>query len=280
MTLLDRLWPRVRPADLVSRMLRDPEVLASAADGILSPAEQAAIRRTPRRTGWSDADLVLVDEVAGLIEQPPSFGHIVVDEAQDLSPMQCRVIARRSAHGSLTVLGDLAQGTTPWAATNWAAQLAHLGKPSAPVVALTAGFRVPGAVVTLANRLLATLDVAVPPTRAVRGLGSLRIRQVDDLCRGAAAAAVAALECEGSVAVIAASSAVPALSAVLPASPRLTVLPALLAKGLEYDHVVVVEPADIAAEPRGPHLLYVVLTRAVSRLDIVHHRPLPEPIAS
>jgi len=81
------------------------------------------------------------------------------------------------------------------------------------------------------------------------------------------------------VAVIAASSAVPALSAVLPASPRLTVLPARLAKGLEYDHVVVVEPADIAAEPRGAHLLYVVLTRAVSRLDIVHRRPLPEPIA-
>ncbi|SDZ30219.1 DNA helicase IV [Asanoa ishikariensis] len=274
--LLDRLWPRVRPPDLVARLLRDP---SAAADGILSDAEQEAIRRPPRRTGWSAADLVLVDEVAGLIEQPASFGHIVVDEAQDLSPMECRVIARRSAHGSLTVLGDLAQGTTPWAATSWESQLGHLGKPSAPVVALTAGFRVPGAVVTLANRLLATLDVAVPPTRAVRDAGSLRVLPSDDLCGGVAAAVKAALDLDGSVAVIAAPSAIATLSAALPVTPRLTVLPAGLAKGLEYDHVVVVEPADIAAEPRGPHLLYVVLTRAVSRLDIVHCRPLPPPIA-
>ncbi|NED79649.1 AAA family ATPase, partial [Streptomyces sp. SID11233] len=74
------------------------------------------------------ADLVLLDEVAGLLAHPPAFGHIVVDEAQDLSAMECRAIARRlGAAGSLTVLGDLAQGTTPWAAHDWPTHLAHLG---------------------------------------------------------------------------------------------------------------------------------------------------------
>ncbi|MDG4823988.1 AAA family ATPase [Asanoa sp. WMMD1127] len=276
--VLDQLWPRVRPADLVGRLLRSPAQLAAAAEGILSAEEQVAIRRG-RRAGWSAADLVLIDEVAGLIDHPPRYGHIVVDEAQDLSPMECRAIARRSVHGSLTVLGDLAQGTTPWAATSWPAQLAHLGKPETPVVALTAGFRVPGAVAAVANRLLATLDVDVPPIRAVRGAGWLRVQRCADLLAGAAAAVCAALEQEGSVAVIAADVSVDALSAVVPVDPRVTVLPARLAKGLEYDHVIVVEPAAIvSAEARGPHRLYVVLTRAVSRLDIVHREPLPGPL--
>ena len=62
---------------------------------------------------------MLIDEAAGLIDRLPSYGHVVVDEAQDLSPMQCRAIARRSEHGSLTLLGDLAQGTAPWAARDW-----------------------------------------------------------------------------------------------------------------------------------------------------------------
>ena len=277
--LVDHLWPPVRPERLVANLLSDPAALAEAADGVLDPAEQAAIlRRTPR---WTSADLLLVDEVAGLIDHPPRYGHVIVDEAQDLSPMQCRAVARRSTHGSLTVLGDLAQGTTAWAAPNWPAQLAHLGKPGAPVIALTAGFRVPAAVVPLANRLLSALDVDVPATRPVRDDGVLRIEHVDDLPAATVAAVRAALRHPGSVGVIAADAAVADLSQALsPADPLVTVLPASLAKGLEYDHVVVVEPADIvAAEPRGLHRLYVVLTRAVSRLDILHSRPLPRSIA-
>jgi DNA helicase IV len=290
---LDETWPAVRPAELIAAVLSDPAVLADAADGVFTADEQASIGwprpRTARSARWTAADLILLDEAAGLIERPDGFGHLVLDEAQDLSPMQCRAVARRSPHGSLTVLGDLAQATTPWAARDWAQQLAHLGKPGASVTPLTTGFRLPTAVVELANRLLATLDVEVPPSRSLRGHGQLRIERVAELPDATVAAVRAALRQPGSVAVIGADGTLAGLAAALVAAgvpistgdgpdsgARVTVLPATLAKGLEYDHVIVVEPAEIvAAEARGPHRLYVVLTRAVSRLDILHTLPLP-----
>ncbi|MEU7931506.1 HelD family protein [Micromonospora echinofusca] len=248
--------------------------------------------RTPKATKWTAADAVLIDEAAGLIERPGGFGHVVVDEAQDLSPMQCRVIARRSEHGSITLLGDLAQGTAPWAAADWRESLRHLGKPDAVVVPLTVGFRVPAAVVAFANRLLPALAVDVPPAESLRRDGALDVRTVDDLAAATVAEVRAALAFDGSVAVIAADDAVGVLRAALDAAgvdtatvdepaaaARVTVVPATLVKGLEYDHVIVVEPAAIvAAEPRGLHRLYVVLTRAVSRLAVLHARPLPAPL--
>jgi DNA helicase IV len=208
--------------------------------------------------------------------------------------MQCRAIARRSEHGSITLLGDLAQGTAPWAARDWRETLTHLGKPDARVVPLTTGFRVPEVVLALANRLLPALGVEVPPAVSLRRDGALAVRPVSDVDGAAVAAVRAALDHDGSVGVIAADAAVARLRAALHAagvstadpddvdSPeRVTVLPATLAKGLEYDHVVVVEPADIvAAEPRGLHRLYVVLTRAVSRLDVLHAAPLPGALQS
>ncbi|MFD0056970.1 HelD family protein [Streptomyces sp. NPDC127168] len=294
---LDAVWPRVRPEEVVARLLGDPGALARAAGGLLDDDEQRALLwpagapRSWRSARWSAADLVLLDEVAGLLEHPEGYGHIVVDEAQDLSPMECRAIARRCAFGSLTVLGDLAQGTTPWAARSWAGTLAHLGRPDAAVVPLTTGFRVPREVVGLANRLLARLDVDVPPARSLRGDGELTLREVaPGAVPGAVVEAVRhALTREGSVGVVAADADVPRLREALDAAgieaagpevpgARAVLLPASVVKGLEYDHVVAVEPAAIAAEGpsgRGLHRLYVVLTRAVSRLDVVHGRPLP-----
>ncbi|MFD5055169.1 HelD family protein [Streptomyces tendae] len=296
--VLDAVWPRVRPEEVLAPLLGDPAELARAADGVLDDEEQRALLRTGRAprswksARWSAADLLLLDEVAGLLEHPEGYGHVVVDEAQDLSPMECRAIARRSAFGSLTVLGDLAQGTTPWAARSWRTVLAHLGRPDAAVVPLTTGFRVPKKVVGLANRLLERLDVDVPPARSLRGDGELTLREA---APGAVPEAVVdavrrALTREGSVGVVAADPDVPGLRAALEAAgiaaagpealgARVAVVPASVVKGLEYDHVVAVEPAEIAAaeEPggRGLHRLYVVLTRAVSRLDVVHARPLP-----
>ncbi|MGW3522548.1 HelD family protein [Streptomyces olivaceus] len=295
---LDAVWPRVRPEEVVARLLTDSGALARAADGLLDAEEQEALLRTDRvprswkSARWSAADLVLLDEVAGLLEHPEGYGHIVVDEAQDLSPMECRAVARRSAFGSLTVLGDLAQGTTPWAARSWPDTLAHLGRPDAAVVPLTTGFRVPQAVVALANRLLERLDVDVPAARSLRGDGELAIRPAGPgRLTGVVVDAVrAALAREGSVAVVAADPDAPRLRDALaaagipaagPGEPgaRVAVVPASVVKGLEYDHVVAVEPAAIAEAEgpggRGLHRLYVVLTRAVSRLDVVHARPLP-----
>ncbi|MEU5321662.1 AAA family ATPase [Streptomyces sp. NPDC021056] len=290
---VDAVWPRVRPEEVVAELFTDPRVLERAADGVLDTDEQKALLwdRPPRSwksARWSAADLVLLDEADGLIEHPEAYGHVVVDEAQDLSPMECRAIARRASFGSLTVLGDLAQGTTPWAARTWSDQLAHLGRPDAAVVPLTTGFRVPEAVVGLANRLLERLDVDVPASRSLRGDGELRIRDGGDDVPGAVVAAVRdALLREGSIGVVAADADVPRVRAALhtagldTAGPddlgaRVTLVPATLVKGLEYDHVVAVEPAAIAeAEERGLHRLYVVLTRAVSGLEVVHGRPLP-----
>ncbi|MFD5783168.1 HelD family protein [Streptomyces sp. NPDC126933] len=296
---LDTVWPKAGPEEVLAALLADP---AAPSDGILTAEERQAIRRHRRGRGgplsaraaralpWSAADLVLLDELAGLIEHPAGYGHIVIDEAQDLSPMECRAIARRAPFGSLTVLGDLAQGTTPWAARSWPGLLAHLGRPEAAVVPLTIGFRVPGAVVELANRLLASLDVDVPPARSLRRDGELTIRQADDLPAGVTAAVRAALTHEGSIGVIADGPDTDRIRTALRAAgiatataddlgataARVTVLPATAAKGLEYDHVVLAEPAAVAeAEARGVHRLYVALTRAVSRLDIVHSRPLP-----
>jgi DNA helicase IV len=284
----------VRPEEVVAELLGDPEALAAAADGLLDADEQRALlwARPPRSwksARWSAADLVLLDEVAGLIEHPQGYGHVVVDEAQDLSPMECRAIARRVPFGSVTVLGDLAQGTTPWAARSWETVLGHLGKPDAVIVPLTTGFRVPGAVLTLANRLLERLDVEVPAARSLRADGELRFRQAagGDLLGAVVGAVRDALTREGSVGVVAADEDAARVRRALAAAgieaggadelgARVAVVPASVVKGLEYDHVVAVEPAAIVAgEERGPHRLYVVLTRAGAGLEVVHARPLP-----
>ncbi|SEH01984.1 DNA helicase IV [Nonomuraea solani] len=283
---LDAVWPNVKPEELLHDLLLGPEDVA----GVLTDAERAAITwakppRSFKSAKWSAADLVLLDEIACLIERPRGYGHVIVDEAQDLSPMECRAVARRSAHGSLTVLGDLAQGTTPWAATSWPERMELLGKPDGEIIALTTGFRVPAVVVELANTLLAALQVEVPETRSYRSDGRLRVTPVTALAKGVVAAAREALGFEGSIGVIAADADVETLTSALwdeglDIAGRLSVLPASMAKGLEYDHVVVAEPAAIAeAERRGLNRLYVALTRAVSRLDVVHARPLPPPLS-
>ncbi|WP_326795516.1 AAA family ATPase [Streptomyces sp. NBC_01808] len=293
---LDATWPKVKPAEVLTALFTDAGELARAAHGILDAGEQRALLwtkppRSFKSAKWSAADHVLLDELSGLLDRPEGYGHIVVDEAQDLSPMEARVIARRAEFGSLTVLGDLAQGTTPWAARDWPSLLAHLGRPDAEIATLTTGFRVPAAVVDLANRLLGHLDVDVPAARSLRQDGALRILPTPDVLTTTRDAVRQALDSEGSIGVIAAATDVDRVRSFLEeagiatAGPddlaaRVTVLPATAAKGLEYDHVVAVEPAAITDAEDGPtglRRLYVVLTRAVSRLDVVHSRPLPFP---
>ncbi len=156
---VDATWPALDPARLVWQLFSDRQALFDAADGILDHDEQQTLLwarppRSPGATRWSVADSVLLDEAADLVERTPSLAHIVVDEAQDLSPMMLRALARRSSTGSLTVLGDLAQATTPWASRSWPEALTHLGKPDAHVEELTQGFRVPLDVIEYAARLL------------------------------------------------------------------------------------------------------------------------------
>ncbi len=151
----DAVWPKLDPVRLVFRLLSEPDLLAECADGILDADEQrlltwAAPSRAPGSARWTLADAVLVDEVADLVERVPSLGHLVVDEAQDLSEMMLRAVGRRCSTGSATVLGDLAQATTPWATRDWSEALGHLGKPGSHVEELTQGFRVPADVIAYA----------------------------------------------------------------------------------------------------------------------------------
>ena len=143
----------------------------------------AARRRRPvacAAARWTAADAVLVDEVAGLLERTPGYGHVVVDEAQDLSPMQCRAVARRLAAGSLTVLGDLAQATSPWSAADWRQTLAALGRPDTVVRPLTRGYRVPGRGARVRQPAAAAhrARAAARPPRSARSPGSLQLRPV------------------------------------------------------------------------------------------------------
>jgi DNA helicase IV len=296
---VDAIWPKADPARLVFRLLSDPVLLAAASEGLLEPGEQAAIGwdRPPRGLGsarWSPADAVLLDEARDLIERTPSLAHVVVDEAQDLSPMECRAIGRRCATGSATVLGDIAQGTTPWATSSWPQLLTHLGKQDAGLRILDTGYRVPRQILDFASRLLSQIAPGLAPASSVRqDAGSLEITAVTGAMDGALAAACAdALDRPGSAAVIAADDQVAGLCGILgraglahavldgaSESQQLTVVPVTLAKGLEFDQVIVVEPARIAAgEARGLHRLYVALTRAVSRLTVLHAEPLPAPL--
>ncbi|WP_445394914.1 HelD family protein [Streptomyces sp. LE64] len=296
-----RVWPPVDPATLVWRLLSDAEFLAEHAAGLLDGAEQRAVlweraSRGVRSARWSTADAVLIDEARDLVERTPSLGHVVVDEAQDLSPMQYRAVGRRCSTGSATVLGDLAQGTTPWATRDWATALGHLGKADAVVEELTAGFRVPREVIGYASRLLPRIAPGLAAVESVREApGSLTVRQVEPEERESAvlSAVAEALGREGSVGLIAADVRVPDWTAALAAAGvphlapgeetraevRLALVPASLAKGLEYDRVVLDEPAAVVAgepdERTGLRRLYVALTRAVSGLVVVHAEPLP-----
>jgi DNA helicase IV len=337
--LVKAVWPPVDPAKLVLRLLSDAEFLAEHAEGLLSAEEQRAVlwpkpARSVKSAAWSAADAVLIDEANDLVSRTHSLGHVVLDEAQDLSPMQYRAVGRRCSTGSATVLGDLAQGTTPWATASWAEALRHLGKADALVEELTAGFRVPREVIAYASRLLPSIAPGLAEVRSVReSPGSLSVRQVmadraadthtgtavdtaagpaDDTPAGTAGGAPArgtmdaavldacreALKHEGSTGLIAADAHVPALAAALEAagmpylSPgeettadsRLTLVPASLAKGLEYDYVVLDEPSAIVAgepdERTGLRRLYVALTRAVSGLTVLHSTPLPTTLAA
>jgi hypothetical protein len=296
----DVVWPAREAAGLVHDLWSDPARLARAARGILTDDEQELLRwpvppRSVRTAPWTEADAVLVDEVAGLLDRTAGYGHVVLDEAQDLSPMQCRAVARRLAAGSLTVLGDLAQATSPWSPSDWQETLAGLGRPGTVVRPLTRGYRVPGEVLDFANRLLPLIAPSLPAAEAVRSEpGSLSVRAVAALGQPLVDVVAELRAAPGSIGIVCADAAVGELTGLLTAAgipaaaltddgaeaATVAVVPATLVKGLEFDAVVVVDPAAIvAAEPRGLHRLYVVLTRAVSTLVVLHRGDLPAPLA-
>jgi DNA helicase IV len=296
---LQRTWPVVDPVRLVFRLLTERPFLAEAADGVLTDQEQELLgwARRPRSrkaAPWSVTDAFLVDEAVDVVGGRPTFGHVVADEAQDLSAMQLRAIGRRCRFGSATLLGDLAQRTTPWSADRWEDALGHLGRRSTRVEHLPRAFRAPKEVLDFANRLLPEIAPGVRPARSVRSVpGSLRVRAVagDAVAAAWLRALDEALAEDGSVGLIVADPDTEAAGVELAGrgvefrevdrfdtDTRLALVPASAVKGLEFDQVVLVEPAAIADPALGPtglRRLYTALTRAVLGLTVIHARPLP-----
>jgi DNA helicase IV len=284
--IVDAAWPAVTADALVRRLLSSPSRLAEAAEGVLSRAEQKLLLRDrPRRAAdleWSEHDLPLLDEAAVLLEAAPRrYAHVIVDEAQDLTPMQLRAIGRRILGGSYTLLGDVAQATGPVPHASWDDVTQHLPEQaSAGVAELRHAYRVPAEIMELALPLLPRIAPTVAPPLAFRAGGTPpRIRRVapEALLTEALHEARALAAEPGLRAVIAPEELLARLGGHESAfEESVALLPPHRAKGLEFDHVVLVEPAAIAGdELRGLRELYVALTRPTQTLVIVHAAPLP-----
>jgi DNA helicase IV len=284
---LNALWPRTKPDQLVRRLLTSPEQLAAAADGILD-AEEQALLLSSRGLGWSEADLALLDEARALLDgSDRARGHLIVDEAQDLTPMQLRMLARRSS-GAVTILGDIAQSSGPVSYTGWNELVRCLAPNVSPTVEeLRLAYRVPAEVMELALPLLPLIapDVAPPiayrsgdePPRFVRAVHD---RLVSTAVHEAGREALR----NGRTGLIAPEAILAEIEPLLPhpetafdeLSSPIQALTPRAAKGLEFDRVVLVEPAAIAAGGvDGLRALYVALTRATKTLVVVHAEPLP-----
>ena len=360
---LDALWPGLTPQRLLTELFADPARLARAADGLLTPAEQALLVRRPG--GWTAADVPLLDEAAELLgsderaeraraaaaydqeaayaqgvldldararsgdgddgdgddhgeserltaadlldagafadrhraarhgtvaeraaaDRTWAFGHLIVDEAQELSAMDWRLLMRRCPSRSMTLVGDIAQTSGAAGATSWDEALRpHVGDRWRPA-GLTVNYRTPAEIMTVAAAYLAP---GLEPPKSVRSTGvpPERLTTTADALPALLAAltrrAAAALT-EGRLAVIVPDHLLPALAPTITAAcptashgpaPDLTspvvLLGARQSKGLEFDTVLLADPTGILrASPRGANDLYVALTRATQRLTIV-----------
>ena len=299
-SLLDTLWPSVSPTTLVRDLLSSREQLERHSSGLFSATEWQLLLRsrgsTVSSTAWSGDDLPLLDEAAFLTGgRSRSYGHIVVDEAQDLTPMQFRMIARRAPSGSVTVLGDLAQATGPWTYADWTEVRSHL-PDAAPHHhdELTLGYRAPGRVLDFASLLLPAAAPGIRPTSSIRSGRTdptIRLVREEELAVAALEEASTLAAGHALVAIVVPEDLVPAVTRVARRNTQVgvlerdamtrpvTIVPAPAAKGLEFDAVVVVEPAAIAGEDtRGLRLLYVAMTRPIQHLSVVHAQPLPLPL--
>ena len=305
------MWPVLSPAMLVHDLYGSKGLIASA--GIsLTADERAALYRPwnedhdARQVLWTVDDVPVLDEAFEHLGPRPkkhdldeirTYGHIVVDEAQDLSPMQLRMLTRRSLNGSMTVVGDIAQSTGAWAHDHWDEILEHLPDRREPRHReLSVGYRIPGPTMDLAAKVLKVAAPQLEPPTAVRSDGDLpEIRHVQPTASlfptaiKQATQELADLD-HGNVAVVCATSAYDDVVAAFDAAGveigrarrdgftrSITVVPVNLVKGLEVDATIVLEPSQILREEQqGARSLYVAVTRSTKRLTLLHTEPLPE----
>lgn len=294
---IDRIWPSFTPEELLRSLYGTQTWLTRAAEGVLTTDERARLYRAPADTltdePWTEADLYCLDEISALLsDDTVTYGHLVVDEAQDLSPMQARALQRRCPSGSMTVLGDLAQSTGHWVRDDWTELTDHLAMTPGEVKTLSIGYRVPADVLALAARQLSLADPRLTPPRSIRtGLGAPEIRRCDlgslpeelasrvstELAEGRTTAVLTADKRYAEVLhTLQSSDIIAGDGRDGDFSKDLTVVPRSGAKGLEFDSVILVEPAEIAIESLQPErALYVAMTRCTQSLQILHEHDLP-----
>jgi DNA helicase IV len=302
---LDRIWPSITAAELVRQLLSSEERIERAGDGILTDAEKRLLYRKPaERLGdvqWSTSDLPLIDEAQDLIDPVARrYGHVIVDEAQDLTPMQLRMVGRRVTGAAITVLGDLAQATGLWSYSSWdeVGRQLNVGE-EVEVEELLHAYRVPREIMEIALPVLALTAPSIKSPLPFREGGRPpEFVQVDRDARWSDAVRIAedARVDGGSAAIVATPAHLEPLRAALRASgvdfgdamdgelvTSIELLDPTAAKGLEFDHVVLVEPAAVireAAGGDGHRDLYVALTRATRTLTCLHAEPLPWPLGT
>lgn len=267
---VEALWPRLVPGDLVKALLTDADALAERLP-TLTPQERLLLLRTPDAP-WTDADVPLLDEAASLVDGPPerTYGHVVVDEAQELTAMQWRMIVRRCPARAMTLVGDFAQSGPATTARDWKKALSpHIGTRFR-LHDLTVSYRTTQEILESVRDLLARIAPDQRPTRSLRSGESPRT--VTTHGDGLVTAVVEELRAQSAaqpdelLGVICADTRVSQLTAQGIAD-HARIVPASEARGLEFDGVVVLNPEEIiAARPGGERDLYVALTRATKRL--------------
>jgi RecA/RadA recombinase len=303
-------WP-LRTEQEALRLLADRDRLRRAAGSAFTPAEIDTLAAS-----WADpaagptvADVALLDELRGLLgplpkrhrrraraaaaENPnwtPSprrgehydeYSHVVVDEAQDLSPMQWRMVGRRGKYASWTIVGDPVQSSWPDPAEAEQARVSAVGaRAQRRQFQLRTNYRNSAEIFELAAQVVTDVSTPDQLPHAVRSTGvkpSVRVIDPSELADALRLAARQLLdEVDGTVGVITASSRLTEVRAMIAGTPddRLNVVDGIEAKGLEYDAVVLVEPTELVTESTtGPRTLYVALTRATQRLTVLTSAP-------
>ena len=310
--VVNYMWPVLTPAELLHDLYSSKALMRLAAQSVCSLSEYESLYR-PRATSladvkFSEADVAVLDEALAVLGPRPrrngrineadeirTYGHIVIDEVQDLSPMQLRMISRRSLNGSMTIVGDIAQATSAHAPESWQEVLAHLPKKNpSRIIGLTVGYRIPKQIMDLATRVM---QAAAPSQVA-----PVSVREGDQApkfvnCQSSELSAKLISETkslvdeisDGNIAIVCPDEMTEEVCRVLDSAKisygragssgiesGLTVVPVSVVKGLELDGVIVIEPARIvAAQTHGLRALYVALTRSTRRLTVLHSQPLP-----
>ena len=313
---LDTMWPLLTPAQLLHDLFGSRALLKLAARGVMSESEALALYRERSATvddvRWALSDVALLDDVRDVLGPRPgkggkideldeirTYGHIVIDEVQDLTPMQLKMATRRSLSGAMTIVGDLAQSTGPLAPNEWDDVLAHLpDRKPARIIGLSVGYRIPGQIMELANKVMAvaTPSLRAPDSVRVGDVSPTIVRAPSTELLGKTVAdevlALAGAIPGASLGIVAPDQMIDDLSVALTEAgvdhgtatrtgldAGVTLVPVSVVKGLELDGVVVVEPSVIVDSiEHGMRALYVALTRSTQRLTVVHADELPAPL--